>query len=214
MNVYFISGIGADKRIFKNIELPANTKRFYLDWIKPLRNESLHSYALRLADTIDKQHPFVVVGLSFGGMLAAEIVNTYSNGRAIIISSIPSSKHLPKYFRIAGKLKLHKVIPVSILKSVSILKRFFTAETAEQKAYLKKSIKELDTSFVRWALNAIVNWESEIQHKNLVHIHGSRDMILPARYCNPTHLIKGAGHLMVLTRTSEINKILKESCTT
>jgi pimeloyl-ACP methyl ester carboxylesterase len=210
MNIYFISGLGADKRIFKNVELPERCKGYYLDWIRPLKNESLRSYAHRLAEQLDTSSPFIIVGLSFGGMLATEIINKYPLGRMLIISSVPSASQLPGYYRIAGRLKLHKIIPVSLLKSASIMKRFFTAETPEQKAYLKKVIREVDTSFVRWGLDAIVKWQGEIENKPFIHVHGSRDLVLPARYCSPTHVIKGAGHLMLLTRTNEINRILRE----
>src|SRR5688572_23858828 len=130
MNIYFIPGLGADKRIFRNIKVPEGCHAFYLDWIKPLKNESLQSYSYRLAEKIETTKPFVIVGLSFGGMLAAEIVNKYPLGRMIILSSIACSKDLPFYYRAAGNIYLHKLVPISLLKSASLMKRIFTAETA------------------------------------------------------------------------------------
>ena len=53
MKVYFISGLAADKRIFKNLRLPEGFEPVYLDWISPLKDESLRDYALRLAKKID-----------------------------------------------------------------------------------------------------------------------------------------------------------------
>jgi hypothetical protein len=49
--------------------------------------------------------------------------------------------------------------------------------------------------------------------EKLVHIHGTRDGILPVRFTKPTHTIAG-GHLMVLNRAHEINKILNDVFTT
>jgi pimeloyl-ACP methyl ester carboxylesterase len=121
-----------------------------------------------------------------------------------------SAEKLPSYYKVAGRLKMHRLIPVSLLKSASLMKRLFTAETPEQKAYLKKTIREIDNSFIKWALNAVVTWNGKISDVPYVHIHGSKDFILPVRFCNPTHVIKGAGHLMILTKTNEINKILEE----
>lgn len=210
MNIYFIPGLGADKRIFRNIKVPEGCNAFYLEWIKPLKNESLQSYSYRLAEKMETAKPFIVVGLSFGGMLAAEIVNKYPLGRMIILSSIACSDDLPFYYRAAGNIHLHKLLPISLLKSASLMKRIFTAETEEQKAYLKRVIREVDSSFIRWGLNAIVKWRGRIAKSSYVHIHGSRDAVLPVRYCNPTHVIKGGGHLMILTRDEEINEIIKQ----
>lgn len=209
MDVYLIPGLGADKRIFRNIHLPEGYEPHYLDWISHQKNESLRDYSLRIAEHIDVTKPFVIVGLSFGGMLATEIVNTFSTGKMIIISSVPQSGHLPVYYRLAGKIGLHRMLPISLLKSASLMKRLFTAETPEQKAYLKMMIRQVDTSFIRWAIDAIVKWNGSVADRNYLHIHGSRDEILPATFCKPTHVIKGGGHLMILTRANEINNIIK-----
>ena len=49
--VYFISGLGADKRIFSFLDL-SFCEPVFIDWITPLKNESLESYALRLRKQI------------------------------------------------------------------------------------------------------------------------------------------------------------------
>jgi pimeloyl-ACP methyl ester carboxylesterase len=116
MNIYFIPGLGADKKIFRSIRVPQGSKAVYVEWIKPLKNETLQSYSYRLVEQIDTSQPFLVVGLSFGGMLATEIVNRYPAGRMIILSSVASSSDLPFYYRLAGKMKMHKLVPVSLMK--------------------------------------------------------------------------------------------------
>lgn len=210
MNVYFISGVGADRRIFRNIKLPEEYTIVHLDWIAPLPNESLENYALRLADKINKTEPFALVGLSFGGMLANEIARKYPPVCVFLISSIPCSENMPFYFRIAGKLGLEKLVPVTVLKSASIIKRLFTAETKEEKKFLKDAIRKADPAFIRWSLTAIVNWHCKEKPKCYIHIHGSRDFILPLRYSGATHIIKGDGHLMVLTKGKEVSAIIEE----
>jgi pimeloyl-ACP methyl ester carboxylesterase len=210
MNIYFIPGLGADKKIFRSIRIPEECRAFYIDWITPLKNETLQSYSYRLAEQIDKSQPFIIVGLSFGGMLATEIVNQNPHSGMVLLSSVPASQHLPFYYRIAGKIKMHKLIPVSLMKSASLMKRLFTAETAEQKSYLKMAIREVDTAFIRWALDAIVKWKGGAADSRYVHIHGSRDAVLPMRFTRPTHVVKGGGHLMILTRNEEISEIIRD----
>lgn len=209
MNIYFIPGLGADKKIFRSLRVPQGSKAIYVEWIKPLKNESLVSYSGRLTEQIDITQPFLIVGLSFGGMLATEIVNRNPNGRMILLSSIASSTHLPFYYRVAGKMNMHKLLPISLMKSASLMKRLFTAETAEQKAYLKMAIREVDASFIRWALDAIVKWKGRAVNPDYIHIHGSRDAVLPMRFCKPTHILRGGGHLVILTKNNEISEIIK-----
>ncbi len=209
MNVYFISGIGADGRIFRNIRLPDGFTAIYLDWIPPAGDEEpLEDYAHRLSASMDPSKPFILVGLSLGGMLATEIAKRYTPAGLILISSIPSARHLPGYYKMAGNLKLHRLVPISLLKSASMLKRLFTAETAEEKKYLRLAIRGTDARFIRWSLNAIINWKSEHSPENYIHIHGSRDALLPVKYTQPTDVIRGGGHLMVLPKAREINAIL------
>lgn len=208
MKVYFIPGLGADKRIFKYIKLPTGFEPHYADWLPPNVNESLHDYAKRLSTHFDTSEPFIVVGLSFGGMLASEIVSMHEDARAVLISSVSNPAQLPVFYRLAGKIRLHKLLPISLLKSAALLKRLFTAETPEQKSYLRKMIAAVDVNFIKWAIDAIVNWRTQSLPSPTLHIHGSRDEILPVSFCKPTHVIKGAGHMMVLTRAQEINRIL------
>ena len=209
MKVYFISGLAADRRIFKNIRLHDEFDIVHLDWIPPLQNEDLRHYALRLAERIDTNEEFALVGLSMGGMIAVEIANHLPVHSTIIISSVPLSSHLPFYFRLGARLYIHKFIPIRLLKNAAIAKRLFTTETKEDKTILKQIIRESDPVFIKWALTAILEWDNRKIPENLVHIHGSRDEILLMRFTKPTHVITKAGHLMVVNRSEEINEILK-----
>ncbi len=89
MNAYFISGMAADERLFKEIMLPSAYKLQFLSWITPLCKESLSNYASRLANKIDRTEPFILIGLSMGGMMAVEIAKTLHPEKIILISSVP-----------------------------------------------------------------------------------------------------------------------------
>ena len=210
MKVYFISGLGADRSIFKHIQLPSHCEPVYLDWIPPVKNESLPGYALRLAEKIDPTEKFSLIGLSMGGMIAAEISRHFKPLHVVLISSVPSSQHLPKYYRFLGVLKLHKFLPISLFQRGAILKRLFTTETAEDKRMLKTMIRKINVHFIRWGLDAILNWKNEEVPQKIIHIHGSHDEILPKRFTKPTHVISKGGHLMIMNRAGEINRILAD----
>jgi pimeloyl-ACP methyl ester carboxylesterase len=208
MKVYFISGLAADKRVFKYIQLPTGCESVFLDWIAPEKEETLPSYALRLASNINTSEPFALVGLSFGGMLATEIAKVYKPAVTILISSVPVSKELPGYFRMAGKIGLHKIVPVSLLKGTAITKRFFTREKQADKLMLLDLINESDSDLIRWSVDAILNWQNDVVPQPLWHIHGKSDEILPVRFTNPTHTIPKHGHMMVMTASGMVNDLL------
>ncbi|MEO6316341.1 MAG: alpha/beta hydrolase [Chitinophagaceae bacterium] len=210
MKVYFVSGLAADGRVFKNIQLPDHCSPVFLEWIDPLKNESLRNYALRLAAGIDTSEPFAIIGLSMGGMITTEIARQYTPAHTILISSVTCSAQLPFYFKAAGLLRLHKVVPISLIKSASILKRFFTNEATEDKIILRNIINESDSKFLYWAMDAILKWKSDNEPPACIHIHGSSDEILPMRFTKPTHIISKGGHLMIMNKSTAINKILGE----
>ncbi len=211
MNVYFISGLGADGRIFRNIQLSPACKPFYLEWIKPQPSESLSSYAARLAQPIDVSKPFVLIGLSLGGMIGVEIAKIHPPQKLVLISSIPCRQCLPAYYKVGGRLRLHNIIPVSFFQKASFIKRFFSAESGPDKQLVRQMIKQSDAPFIKWGMAAILGWKNEELPKGLLHIHGNQDFILPVAFTKPTHIIKGGGHLMILTHAKEINAILHQA---
>lgn len=205
--IYFISGLGADRRVFKKLVFPPDFELVYLDWIAPQANESLEDYAGRLALKIDTSTPFYLVGLSFGGMLATEIAKKLHPIHTFLISSSPVFKGLPWYYRMAGSLRLQKLLPVGLLKKGNgIGLKFLGATTEKERMLLKQLIVDSDPAFMKWALTCILTWRNKERPGNLTHIHGSADHILPIRYYKPDIVIKNGGHFMVYANAKEISE--------
>lgn len=210
MKVYFISGLGADRRAFYKIQLPPGYEPVHLDWIVPVKNETLPDYAKRFSEVIKKGEEFILIGLSFGGMLASEIAKIISPKKLIIISSLSSYKELPWYFKLAGKLGIHKILTPSIYKQATILNRFMGTGNKEMKAIVYSYVNNIDPAFIRWSLNVILHWSHTERLSDLVHIHGSNDHLLPYRYVQADYIIKNGGHLMVMNKADEVNTILRK----
>lgn len=205
--VYLFSGLGADERVFQGLDFGGFSPVF-VDWILPENDDSLSGYAKRLSNSIDDEDP-VLIGLSFGGMIAVEVARHIPAGKIILISSAKSSGHLPWYFKLAGKLKLNRLIPVWFYKMEGpLINWLFGAETQNDKQLLQQIIRETDDQFVKWAVNAILNWESKLTSQNVIQIHGSKDLILPARFSQTDELIEGAGHFMIVNRRKEVQEFL------
>ncbi|WP_029280625.1 alpha/beta fold hydrolase [Pedobacter borealis] len=210
MNTYFISGLGADKRIFSKLKLNENIKMIHINWISPNKNESLASYAERLSKVIDLSQPFVLVGVSFGGMIAVEMAKLLKPAAAIIISSTMLSTHLPALYRFAGRLGLLKFIPARFLKSSNKLTQnyYFGTRSNSEKTLLSKIINDTDPYFLKWAIGSILSWENKIKPKNTYHIHGTNDKILYSKTAQPDFVIENGTHFMVYQNADEISEII------
>ncbi|MEO5991502.1 MAG: alpha/beta hydrolase [Ferruginibacter sp.] len=210
MKVYFISGLGADKRVFKNIHLNNNFQPEYLDWIQPNKSETLKEYSLRLALKINFAEPFALVGLSMGGMVAVEIAKQYKVKKLILLSSVPTSNELPLLYKLSSRFKFHKMLPTILFKSASVLKWVFITDTNENKKLMRQIIIDSDTYFVKWALNAIVSWKNDEVPEKLFHIHGDDDFLLPLKNTSATHVVKGGSNMMVLNQAQKISFIIND----
>ncbi|HWK02745.1 MAG TPA: alpha/beta hydrolase [Puia sp.] len=210
MNVYFISGIGGDSRLFRQIRLPAEFRIGYVEWILPEKGEPLPDYACRLTEQIDTWQPFILVGLSLGGIMSVEIAKRFSPVATILIGSIPVSSHLPLYYTIAGQLRLPDLLPPFFFKKAATIKRLFTREKSADKEMLRQVIRDGNPRFIKWGLKAVLKWRNEEIPQPLWHIHGSRDGVFPVWLTRPSHIVSKGGHLLVINHAAEVNGILAE----
>jgi pimeloyl-ACP methyl ester carboxylesterase len=213
LKAYFISGLGADKRVFYKIHLPHDYQPVYLDWIKPFHCEGFPEYAKRFSASIDPNEDFILIGLSFGGMLASEIAKIVPPQKLIIVSSLGCSKEQPWYFKLAGRFRLHRVLTPAIYKQATLLNRLMGAGSKEMKAIVYDYVKNADPEFIRWSIDVIMNWQHTERLPELIHIHGSKDRLLPCRYVKADYLVRNGGHLMVMNKPDEVNRILNQILT-
>lgn len=209
MKLYFLSGMGADKRVFQFLDL-SFCEPVFIDWIKPNEKESLESYALRIREKIPEENPSIA-GLSFGGMLTAEIAKRNSNIKAVIISSCKTFLELPAYFKAVKNFRAYRALPHSFIRALTIRSGWlFGAKGREQLQIFKSIIQESNLDFDYWALDAIAGWKNATVPANVKHIHGTADLILPYRYVHPDYTVKNGAHLMVMNNHAEISSILKK----
>ena len=183
----------------------------HIDWILPLENETLQNYALRISENI-KDENAILIGLSFGGILSVEISKIKKFKKVFLLSSAKTKFEIPFYYRVLGKLNLLKIIPNSILKSVNFLTYLvFGAKTNAEKSLLEDIVRNTDERFLKWALHQIMNWKNEDYSKNIIHIQGDSDLILPHVFVKYDYLIKGGTHFMTLNQSKEIETIIIEN---
>lgn len=207
--VYIFSGLGADERAFHFIRLDDYNVNF-IKWILPGNNESIECYAERLATQITAPDP-IFIGLSFGGMIAIEVAKIIKPIQLILIASAKGKQEIPFYYKLAGRFKIHKLLPVTFLTMPSMITNwFFGILNQEDKQLLAAILRETDKQFLKWAIDKIVNWRNKVLPANCTHIHGTSDRILPYGFVKADVTIYGGGHFMTVNKAAALNKILFE----
>jgi len=206
LKIYCLSGLGVDKRAFKNLVIPG-VQLIHVPWILPLEQESLSNYSKRLFEQNSFPKDYHLLGVSFGGMVAQEFAKIQKPKKLILISTIRGNHQLPTLFKISGKIGVQKLIPTSILKSANFFSyNLFGVKRQENKILLKQILKATNSKFLKWAMSAIVCWQNKEQLEAIT-IHGSKDKILNP--ISPNHLIKNGGHFMIVNKAKEIGEIIK-----
>lgn len=207
--VYFISGLGADRRIFSNLDLP-DIEAIHIDWVKPSEEDTMKTYATKLLPQIDTTVPVILLGLSFGGMLAVELSHLIDNSQTILLSTAITASAIPLRYKLLDKWKVPNKIPFSLVRKTNALTyHFFGIKRAEHKALLKEILSDTDEYFFRWAIDAVLNWENEKVPLHVTQIHGTKDYILPLVETPNLIEVEGGGHLMTLEQADLITDILR-----
>ena len=208
--IYLISGLGADERVFKNLNFGV-LEPYFIKWIEPFKNEALPDYAKRLLPQITTENP-IISGVSFGGMIAVEMSKLIDYQKVIIVSSAQTKNDIPWIYRFLGSLKIHRFIPSFILKSANFVTYWlFGVSTFEEKKLLKAILNDTNIHFLKWALTAISTWKNETMNDDINHIHGDNDKILPFKNIHSVVVkIKNGGHLMILNKSAELSKIINQ----
>lgn len=207
--LYIFSGLGADERVFQLLDFSGFSTTF-VKWLVPNDTDTIELYATKLLDQITTTKP-TLIGLSFGGLIAVEVAKQIDTEKVIIIASAKTKNEIPFYYRFAGQLGLHKLLPTGLLKRSNFITNwFFGTSSAFDKQLLKQILFETDPTFLKWAIDKVARWTNQTQTKNLFHIHGTSDRILPLSFVNCNTTIKYGGHLMTLNKPEELNRIIKQ----
>lgn len=207
--IYVFSGLGADKRVFDRINF-LNNIAIHIKWEPPIKNETIEQYSKRLQTQISEPNP-ILIGLSFGGLIAIEVAKIIKTEKIIIISSAKNKNEIPFYYRLIGTLYIHKITPLSLLKKANLIAYWlFGASSKHDRKILTQILNETDNNFLKWAIDKILRWENQNQLPNIIHIHGSKDRLLPILFSKCDIIIENGGHLMILDKSDDINRIFED----
>ena len=208
-HVCMIPGLGVDERIFEHLSVEQSFTRTIIRWIAPQPQENLAHYAARLAEQLPTTEQLILIGVSFGGIVAIEMAKMLNPVLTIIISSVKTSQELPWYYRLAGRLRLPYLVPLHLGKKMYRMQNYiFGAKTKEEARLLRQIIREIDIPYVRWALYQISTWPNKKLIPGLIHLHGSHDKLFPVRYIRNYTPLTGGEHLMVVSLGEQVSRII------
>lgn len=214
MNIYMIPGLGFDEQIFSRIKL-SRASSITLNWLEPLRNESIESYARRMSESIsDDEQNVILVGHSFGGVICQEIAQQRKVAKVILISSIVARTENPWKFKIIRPLFLHKVISKKfILSTFRFWDKKHGFETPEEKALFREMVSRHSNRYLSWSLKELSRWTNTHQENltEIVRLHGTKDRTFPIRLAkNIDYKIENGSHVMVYKKGEMISKTLEK----
>jgi pimeloyl-ACP methyl ester carboxylesterase len=207
--IFLIPGLGADCRIYKNIDLQGH-EVVDISWITPDKNDTLASYAQKLIDYYQIEPDDIVIGNSLGGMLAVEIAKKIVLKKVVLISSIKSINEAPWYFDFFRTISVHRMIPAKRLTMVEFLAEYtFGAMSESDQLLFADMLKNTSPVFMKWAIEAILHWDNQTIPNNVYHITGDKDKVFPYKKIQGATIVKGGTHVMIFNKAKEINSWLK-----
>ena len=210
ITIYFLPGLAANASIFKNIKLDTDRfEMYFLEWMIPFEEESISDYALRFCSKVNHSNA-VLVGVSFGGIIAQEMNLVHNFRKIVIISSVKTRQELPLHLQLAGKTKVYKLMPTSFFaQNIDLLSKYaFGKPIVKRLDLYKQYLSITDKRYLDWAIKQVVSWCQEQSDSNLVHIHGDKDLIFPIENINDSIVVKGGTHIMILNKFKWLNENL------
>lgn len=210
MKLYVISGLGADKNVFEFIQFPSKFEVIFIEWLIPNYNESFAHYVNRMAENIDENEDFCLLGYSFGGIVVQEIHKLKPAKKVVILGSIKSHKEMSITFSLAKNSKIFAKIPESYfsektMKSYAFFRKLFDPKNPKLWQYFCVQ----NPTYIKWSINKILEWKSE-ENKDVIQILADKDIVFPVKNSKPDYIVKNGTHLFPVTKAKEVTKILQE----
>lgn len=209
ISVYLFPGQGSDYRIFGDLSWNKKYDLAYMTLPTPDKGESMKEYALRFVPLIDTTEKFILIGVSMGGMICAELADVLNPKKTILISSAKTRNELPGRYTFNKYLKLNKIMPSKTVRKWAIFLQPVVEPDSKNDDLFIHMLSSKDPVYLKRTIDMIINWERTEYNSQILHIHGSNDNTIPIKNVETDYIIEEGSHMMVLTRAKEITAILE-----
>jgi len=206
--VYCIPGLGADKRLFRKLNLEGHEVH-YVDWIPHRRRESITDYATRLSSQIKHPDP-ILIGVSLGGIMSVEISSLIDVKKVILISSLKGGTERPPYMHTQKRFNFQKILPVGFMKRFACSLKRMKGGHPEDVEVFRSMIHGTDSRFFRWAIGQVLHWEHPGVGVPCAHFHGTNDFLIPHKNIRGAHLLPTESHFMFSEKTHILEPLIRK----
>lgn len=209
--IYLIPGQGSDYRLFNNLQIDSTFTVRNIYYCIPDENMSLPEFSRELSVQVDTSQPYILIGVSLGGMIATEMGEFMNPEKIILISSAKCRNELPKRYKFQRRFPVYKIVSgETAKKGAKIMQPIIEPDRKHEKGTFKSMLNDKDPDFLKRTIKMILEWERVDYRGDIIHIHGNNDKTIPIRNVKYDYLLKNGSHMMVLTRGPEISELINE----
>lgn len=201
----------ANGNIFDRLNLDhSKFELIILEWFLPINiKESIENYALRFSKLINKPNA-IILGVSFGGVIAIEIAKIIPVRKVILISSVKNNYEIPTYIKLAAKLRLYAILPLRQIPTIEkIIVTFGNKSTKKIFKQYQYYLNYKHPLHIQWVIKNLGNWNHSTNQQNIYQIHGTKDWLLPIKNIQPDKTLKNGTHAIIITKANTIGTIIE-----
>lgn len=203
-----LPGMTPSRRIFQKLA-PHLVDCEVIDWIAPGRAKTISDYAHKLVDEAGIDSSSDLGGVSFGGMVAQEVAKYCGVRLCFVVSSVRSSAELRPTQRILAHLP--QCGDLAVLGVIGAVAQVWPRMGSSMATVRARKFRGVHGDLYRWATSAALRWQSSPDGRaKLIRIHGDRDSTFPQGDRCSDHVIVGAGHMLALTHSHELARIIHQ----
>ena len=210
--IIYISGIGADSRAFSHLRIKGSYEHVYTDWISANRDETFVSYCKRFRNQYHIESNDILLGLSFGGLIAQQIGHFLHSQKVVMISSFRSRNDLQGFWNFCLRFNLHLTFPPFRIPLIAdIITISLNAQNKEGSKLLRDMQKDADFRFIKWALQKIRDTDLTTAFKDsYLVMNGNKDLLVKDWKSTGSITIDQGSHFMVHNHASRLASLIEE----
>ncbi len=206
--IYLLPGLGADHRLFERLPPTPGVEWKPLPWLPVGEAKTAADYARKLAAHHRLESPYMLGGVSLGGLVAQEWAKIARPEGVVLISTLGSEKEMPPFVRATGNIGMHRMLGKSMLVGVARIADRFTFKSPRGRELFVDMLRNSPPELLRFGTDATFTWKHGPLNAPVLRIHGNRDMVFPLGRISEAEVIDGGNHYMIYEKAEEIAAII------
>ncbi len=198
--IYLLPGMTREYPVFARL-IPLLRNATVIQLIDPEHHESLRSYAARMSKHLSPDG--YLVGVSFGGIVAAEVSRIIRPQGCVLVSSVCGPHQLPPWLRVCRMIgRRHGA---AILNMVGHAAGVVPRRVGSRSIIRLGKLSGTKGAWHRWATSAVLDWQPDPRPFDfpVLQIHGDADRTFPIRYIGADVVVSGGGHALPMSHPND-----------